>query len=105
MSGSGRLEEYGIDPTTNERLKVIRETVQRNDDRLVYHVDDEGRRHGTFRRYSAGSKGILLEEIVYKHGVFNGPLILYHPMNGSDSAKGGDQTLRGKPWQKGTYVN
>lgn len=89
---SGRLEEWGIDPVTNERLKVIRETVARNEDRLVYYVDNNNRRHGTFRRYSAGNKGILLEEIVYQHGVFHGPLALFHPTNGS-------------PWQKGTYVN
>lgn len=89
MSGSGRLEEYGIDPVLGERLKVVRETVARNDDRLVYHVDSNGLRHGTFRRYSGK---ILLEEIVYKHGVFNGPFATFHPTNG-------------KPWIKGTYVN
>ena len=91
-SGSGRLEEYGIDPVLGERLKVIRETVQRNEDRLVYHVDGEGRRHGTFRRYTAGSKGVLQEEIVYNHGVFHGPFNSFHPSNG-------------KPWQQGNYVN
>ncbi len=89
---SGRLEEWGIDVNTGERLRVIRETVLRNEDRLVFHVDAEGRRHGTFRRYSAGNKGVLQEEIIYKHGFFHGPFTSFHPSNG-------------KPWIKGTYVD
>ncbi len=89
---SGRLEEWTIDPHLGERLRVIRQTVPRNEDRLVFHVDSEGRKHGTYRHYSAGNKGILLEEIIYQHGVFHGPFTSYHPTNGF-------------PWQKGTYVN
>ncbi len=89
MSGSGRLEEWTIDSNTGERLKVIRETVARNEDRIVYHVDSDGKRHGTYRLYS-GNK--LQEEIVYKHGFFHGPFSSYHPSNG-------------KPWTKGTYVD
>lgn len=99
---SGRLEEWTIDPYTGERLKVIRETVARNEDRIVYHVDSDGKRHGTYRRYS-GNK--LQEEIIYKHGLFHGPFTSYHPSNGSVSSSTGDQTLRGKPWIKGTYVD
>ncbi len=89
---SGRLEEWGIDVNTGERLRVIRETVLRNDDRLVFHVDSDGKRHGTFRRYSAGNKGILQEEIIYKHGFFHGPFTSFHPSNG-------------KLWIKGTYID
>ncbi len=89
---SGRLEEWGIDPNTGERLRVIRETVPRNEDRLVFHVDVAGKRHGTYRHYSAGNKGVLQEEIVYNHGIFHGPFSSFHPSNG-------------KLWQQGTYVN
>ncbi len=88
-SGSGRLEEWGIDPNIGERLKVIRETIARNEDRIVYHIDVQGRRHGTYRRYSANK---LQEEIVYNHGCFHGPFSSYHPFNA-------------KLWQQGTYVD
>jgi antitoxin component YwqK of YwqJK toxin-antitoxin module len=89
---SGRLEEYGIDPNTSERLKVVRETVARNEDRIVYHVDNEGFKHGTYRRYTGGSKGVLQEELVYKHGRVHGQFTSYHPSNG-------------KIWQQGTYLD
>ena len=99
MSGpsSGRLEEWGIDPNTGERLRVIRETVTRNEDRLVFHVDSEGKRHGTFRLYSAGNKGILQEEVVYNHGRLHGPSLSYHPSRSPEE--------RTKLWRQGTYVN
>lgn len=89
MSGSGRLEEYGIDPVLNERLKVVREVDKHHDDRIVYYVDSEGRKHGTYRRYT---KAFLLEEVLYKHGILDGPFTSYHPSNG-------------KIQKKGTFVN
>ena len=87
---SGRLEEYGIDPNTNERLRVIRETVHRNDDKLVYHVNPTGKKHGTYRQY--GSNNILLEQIIYKDGVMNGPVTSYNHLNG-------------KIWKETSYLN
>lgn len=88
MSGSGRLEEYGIDPVLGERLKVVREIGKHHDDRIVYYVDNEGRKHGTYRRYSPGSKGFLLEELLYKHGTLDGPFTTFHPINGKIEKKG-----------------
>lgn len=87
---SGRLEEWGIDPHINERLRVIRETIHRNDDKLVYHVNSTGKKHGTYRKY--GFNNILLEQIIYKDGIMHGPVIMYNHLNG-------------KIWQETSYNN
>lgn len=92
MSSSGRLEEWGIDPTTNERLKVIRKENQRGE-RVVYHVNGQGQLHGTWRTYTPNGKQ-LLEECVYKNGIFHGHMLSYHS-NGKMSSIG--NYVEGRP--------
>lgn len=82
-TNSGRLEEYGIDPTTNERLRVIRKDNQRGE-KVVYHLSATGQLHGTWRTYTTNGKQ-LLEEYVYKNGIFHGQMLSYHP-NGKKSS-------------------
>ncbi len=77
VPSSPRLEEYGIDPTTNERLKVIRKENQRGE-KVVYHVGPSGKLHGTWKTFTPNGKQ-LLEECVYKNGIFHGPMLSYHP--------------------------
>lgn len=76
MSSSGRLEEWAIDPTTNERLRVIRKENQRGE-KVVHHVNAQGQLHGTFKVYAPNGKQ-LLEECVYKNCIFHGQMFSYH---------------------------
>ncbi len=92
MSSSGRLEEYGIDPTTNERLRVIRKENQRGE-KVVHHVSPTGQMHGTFKVYTTNGKQ-LLEECVYKNGIFHGQMFSYHA-NGKMASIG--NFLEGRP--------
>ncbi len=86
---SGRLEEYGIDPNTNERLKVIREIEHHHGDKIVFHVNSTGKRHGTYRRFILNN--FLVEEIMYKDGQMHGHVHTFHN--------------NGKPMVKTNFLN
>jgi antitoxin component YwqK of YwqJK toxin-antitoxin module len=73
---SSLQNEYILDETTGQRLKVVRRENGRGE-KMIYTVNEDNENHGDYKVFTPDNK-VLISHAIYKNGIFHGPMASWH---------------------------